>query len=407
MTGTSFVIGIVGKPSAGKTSFTNAACFTDFKVGSYPFTTIDPNFGVAYVRHECVCKEFGVKDEPQNSICIDGIRHIPVKIIDVAGLVPDAWQGRGLGNKFLNDLSTADVLIHVVDVSGSLDEEGRPVSPGSHDPIDDILFLEREINQWMLDIVRRDWRKITGRMRAEHAKFEVLLAEKFAGLAINKTHILKALRLANLNSDLADKWSDEELEKFIDALRRVSKQIIIAANKIDMHTSEENLKRIKERFPDLIIIPTCSLCEYILKNFDKKGIISYTPGDSDFKILRPEKLSEKELGALEKIRTNILQKYGSTGVQKILETAVFDVLKMITVYPVNDPTALTDSKGRVLPDVYLVPEGTTAREFAGRIHTDLAKSFLYAIDARTKMRLGEKHVLKDRDVIKIVSTKGT
>ena len=402
-----FSVGIVGKPSCGKTSFTNAACMTDFKVGSYPFTTIEANVGVAHVRTRCACTDFGVKDNPKNSICIDGVRLIPIKLIDVAGLVPGAHKGRGMGNKFLDDLRQADVLIHIVDASGSLDAEGQEVAAGSYNPVEDVKFLEDEITEWILGIVTKDWRRITGRVRAEGAKLDELLVEKLSGLKITRSQILKAIRNADLSAESADKWSDEDLRRFARTLQRVAKPIIIAANKIDRPTAHENYERLRETFPDLLVLPVSALAEKVLRDLDKRGIIRYVPGDEDFKILQPDKLSESELAQLEKLRTDILKRYGGTGVQRILNDAVFGFLKMITVYPVHDVNTLSDSEGNVLPDVFLVPEGTTAKEFAGYIHTDLMESFIHAIDARTKMRISDKHVLKDRDVIKIVSAKGS
>ncbi len=402
-----FSIGIVGKPSCGKTSFTNAACMTDFKEGSYPFTTINANIGVAHVRTQCACTDFGVKDNPQNSICIDGIRLIPVKLIDVAGLVPGAHEGKGMGNQFLDDLRQADVLIHIVDASGSLNAEGEEVTAGSYDPVEDVKFLETEITAWFLNIITKDWRRITGRVRAEGAKLDELLLEKLSGLKISRAHILKALREADLKSETADKWSDDDLERFAATLQRVAKPIIIAANKIDRPTAHENYERLRELFPDRLILPVSALAEKVLRDLDKKGIIKYIPGNDDFEIIDKSKLSENELAQLERLKEGILKRYEGTGVQRVLNDAVFGFLHMITVYPVHDANTLTDSDGNVLPDVYLVPEGTTAKEFAGIIHTDLMESFIHAIDARTKMRISDKHVLKDRDVIKIVSAKGS
>ena len=403
----SFSIGIVGKPSCGKTSFTNAACMTDFKVGSYPFTTIEANVGVTHVRTRCACADFDVEDNPQNSICIDRIRLIPVKLIDVAGLVPGAHEGRGMGNKFLDDVRQADVLIHIVDASGALDAEGQEVSAGTYDPIDDVEFLEREINQWMLGIITKDWRRISGRVRSEGAKLDELLLEKLSGLKIQRGHILKAIRNSGLKAETSDKWTEDEMSEFVLNLQRIAKPIIIAANKIDRPGAEENFKGLKERFPETLIVPVSALAERVLKDLDKNGVIKYIPGDDDFEFVKRENLKESEIAQLEKIREDILKKYSGTGVQKILNYAVFDFLKLITVYPVHDASTLTDADGNVLPDVFLVPEGTTAKEFAGYIHTDLMESFIHAIDARTSMRISEKHELKDRDVIKIVSAKGS
>jgi ribosome-binding ATPase YchF (GTP1/OBG family) len=401
-----FDVGIVGKPSCGKTSFTNAACMTDFKVGSYPFTTIEANVGVTHVRTVCACKDLGVEDNPKNSICIEGIRLIPVKLIDVAGLVPGAHEGRGMGNQFLDDLRQADVLIHIVDASGSLDSEGQEVAAGSHDPVEDVRFLEDELVEWMLAIVKKDWRRITGRVRSEGAKLEELLLEKLSGLKITRGQVLKAIRAAELKAEAVDKWSDDDTREFVRTLQRVSKPIIIAANKIDRPGAEENYERLRAEFPDSLVVPVSALAEKVLKDLEKKSIVKYIPGDDDLEILKPQDLSDGEKTQLEKLREQILKKYGGTGVQNILNRAVFDYLKMITVYPVHDANSYTDSDGNVLPDVFLVPEGTTAKEFAGYIHTDLMESFIHGIDARTKMRISDKHVLKDRDVIKIVSAKG-
>ncbi|MEE9353900.1 MAG: redox-regulated ATPase YchF [Candidatus Thorarchaeota archaeon] len=402
-----FSVGIVGKPSCGKTSFTNAACMTDFKVGSYPFTTIEANVGVTHVRTQCACRDFDVTDNPQNSICIDGVRLVPIKMIDVPGLVPGAHTGRGMGNQFLDDLRQADVLIHIVDASGALDAEGQEMDAGSHDPVEDVKFLEEEITAWILAIVQKDWKRIVGRVRAEGAKLDELLLEKLSGLKISRGHILKAIRDSELKAESADKWTEEETMKFVKTLQRIAKPIIIAANKIDRPTSEENFKRLQETFPELLVVPVSALAEKALKDLDKKGVIRYIPGDDDFEITKADVLKEAELAQLEKIRVEILKKHGGTGVQNLLNKAVFEFLDMITVYPVHDANALADGDGNVLPDVFLVPNGITAKEFAGVIHTDLMDSFIHAIDARTKMRISDKHALKDRDIIKIVSAKGS
>lgn len=402
-----FSVGIVGKPSCGKTSFTNAACMTDFKVGSYPFTTIEANVAVTHVRTVCACADFDVEDNPKNSICIEQVRLVPIKLIDVAGLVPGAHEGRGMGNQFLDDLRQADVLIHIVDASGALDAEGQEVDAGSHDPLEDVRFLEEELTEWMFAIVKKDWRRITGRVRSEGAKLEELLLEKLSGLKITRAQILKSMRKADLKPETVDKWTDDETRFFVQTLQKISKPIIIAANKIDRPNAEDNLKRLRDEFSDYLIVPVSALAEKVLKDLDQKGVIKYIPGNDDFQILTPDSLNENELVQLEKIKDHILKKFGGSGVQNILNRAVFDYLHMITVYPVHDANSLTDSDGNVLPDVYLVPEGTTAKEFAGVIHTDLMESFIHGIDARTKMRVSDKHELKDRDVIKIVSAKGS
>ena len=137
----------------------------------------------------------------------------------------------------------------------------------------------------------------------------------------------------------------------------------------------------------------------------EKGLINYTPGDCRLILKNPKKLNSAQKRALDIIQEQILYNFGSTGVQEAINTAFFELLQMVTVYPVEDVEHLSDHKGRVLPDVYLVPYGTTARQLAYIIHTELGDSFIYGIDVRGKNRIGENHILKDRDVISIVSAK--
>lgn len=397
------LLGIVGKPNVGKSTFFSAATLAPAEIANYPFTTIKPNKGVGYVRTPCVCKEFGVKDNPVNSICMDGERLIPVEIIDCAGLVPDAWQGRGLGNQFLDEIRKADVLIHVVDASGGTDFEGRICKPGEHDPLEDVKFLERELTMWMANILKRDWPKIARTVESEAKDLLAILEERLSGLAIKRAHVFEALRRTGLNAEKPTLWSGEDFIRFIDTLRRIAKPMLIAANKIDVPPAEENVERLKQL--NYIVVPCCAEAELALRKAAEKKLIDYRPGDCDFKINYPEKLTESQLKALETIREKILRRYGSTGVQEAINMAYLKLLNMIVVYPVEDLEHLSDHSGRVLPDAYLVPYGTTARELAYLIHTELGESFIYAVEARERRRVGEDYVLKDRDVISIVSAK--
>jgi ribosome-binding ATPase YchF (GTP1/OBG family) len=397
------LLGIVGKPNTGKSTFFSAATLAPAEIANYPFTTIKPNRGVGYVRTPCVCKEFGVKDMPVNSLCIDGVRLIPVEFIDCAGLVPGAWQGRGLGNQFLDEIRKADVLIHIVDASGGTDSEGRICKPGEHDPVEDVKFLENEITMWMANILKRDWAKIARTAESGSTDLLSILEERLSGLAIRRAHIFEAVRRTGLNADKPTSWSEEDFLRFIDTLRRIAKPMLIAANKIDVPTAEENLERLKKL--NYLVVPCCAEAELALRRAAEKKLIDYRPGDCTFKINAPEKLTESQLKALETIREKVLLKFGSTGVQEAINMAYFKLLNMITVYPVEDLEHLSDHHGRVLPDTYLVPYGTTARELAYLIHTELGESFIYAIEARERKRVGEDYILKDRDVISIVSAK--
>ena len=397
------LLGIVGKPNTGKSTFFSAATLALAEIANYPFTTIKPNRGVGYVRTPCVCKEFNVKDAPVNSTCINGVRLIPIQFIDCAGLVPGAWEGRGLGNQFLDEIRKADALIHIVDASGGTDCEGRLCKLGEHDPLEDIKFLEHELTMWMANILKKDWPKIARTVESESKDVFSMLEERLSGLSIRRNHIVEAARRTSLNIDKPASWSDADFLRFVDTLRQVAKPMLIVANKMDMPTAEENLSKLQKS--PYIVVPSCAEAELALRRAAEKQFIEYRPGDCSFKINDQAKLSEGQVKALETIRERILLKCGSTGVQEAVNTAFFKLLNMITVYPVEDLEHLADHNGRVLPDAYLVPYGTTARQLAYIIHTELGEGFIYAVEAREKKRVGEDYILKDGDVLSIISAK--
>lgn len=397
------LLGIVGKPNTGKSTFFSAATLVPAEIANYPFTTIKPNRGIGYVRTPCVHEEFSVTDNPSNSLCMNGVRLIPVEFIDCAGLVPGAWEGRGLGNQFLDEIRKADALIHIVDASGGTDCEGRLCKLGENDPLEDVKFLEHEITMWMANILKKDWPKIARTAETESQDLLTMLEERLSGLGIKRAHLFDALRKSGLNAEKPTFWSDDEYLRFVDTLRQVSKPILIVANKMDLPTSEGNLERLRKS--NRLVISACAEAELALRRAAEKQLIDYRPGDCNFRIDAPEKLSESQTKALEIIRQRILFELGSTGVQDAINTAYFRLLSMVTVYPVEDLEHLSDRMGRVLPDAYLVPYGTTARQLAYIIHTELGQGFIYAVEAREKKRIGEDYVLKDRDVISIVSAR--
>ncbi|MDD5111459.1 MAG: redox-regulated ATPase YchF [Candidatus Altiarchaeota archaeon] len=387
------MVGVVGKPNAGKSTFFKALTMADAEIANFPFTTIKPNIGVGYVRSECACGFFKLSCSPKNSYCQGSNRFTPVKLIDVAGLVPGAHEGKGLGNQFLDDLRQADVLIHVVDVSGRTNERGEP-SEGC-DPENDIRFLSEEIDLWFAGIIQKNWEKIRTRVQYENKDLIKELAVQLSGLQVNEGHIKRALDEAGV--DEAAKFTGDAIERFARTLRAISKPIMIAANKIDVDTSK-NYERLKGKYE---ITPVCAEAELALREAGKKGLIGYTPGDPKFDVKAG--LEPKQQKALDFIKAKILDVYGSTGVQQCLNAAVFGVLKQIVVYPVENESKISDSKGNVLPDSYLINEGSTAVELAYKVHTDIGSKFISAIDCKTKMRVGRDHRLKDGDVLKIMA----
>lgn len=390
-------IGLLGKANVGKSTFFSAATETPVPVGNFPFTTIQPNVGVAYVKSDCACKHFEIKH--QNPLCVNGTRFIPVKLIDVAGLVPGAHEGKGLGNQFLDDARQAEVLIHVVDIAGTTDIQGQPIPIGTHDPLEDVNFVENEFDQWFTDILRREWDKLTREIEQKRAKLTDGIAKRFTGLGIKDYQIQDVLHKLELVSKSPKEWNDSDIHTFVKELRKNTKPFIIAANKADLCKDLDIIKKI----PDTIVVPCSAETELLLRKASKSGMIHYESGDEKFSIVENKEILPQQQKALDLVNV-VFTKIHSTGIQKILNLAVFDLLKLIVVFPVEDETKLTNKNGDVLPDAKLLPHDSTAKDLAGLIHADIAKGFLHAIDCKTKQRIGGDHKLKNGDVIKIIST---
>jgi len=383
------LVGIIGKSNSGKSTFFKALTMQDVEIGNRIFVTIKPNQGVGFVTTDCPCKKLGVECNPQNSKCVNGKRLIPVKLLDVAGLIPGAHLGKGLGNQFLDDLRQADALVHVLDVSGFTDEKGEYIESGGHDPEKDIGMLEEEIDHWIFGLLEKNIEKLERTAKAEKIPMERLVAKQLSGLGIREEDVTSALK----------KFSLDSLE-FVTELRRKSKPIIIAANKIDLKEAQDNFGVIKERYEH--VVPCSAESELAMKEAAQKNLIEYSPGGSGFEV--KGELSEKQEKALEFIRENVLRKYNSSGVQDVLNKTVFSLLDMVAVYPVASMSKLSDSKGNILPDVFLVKKGTTLKEFASKVHKEIADSFIGGLDIQKK-KIGADYQLKDGDIVEIITRK--
>lgn len=391
-------IGLIGKTNVGKSTFFSAATETTAQIGNYPFTTIEPNVGIAYVKAECACKHFGISHK--HPLCVNGTRFIPVKLIDVAGLVPGAHEGKGLGNKFLDDARRAEVLIHVVDVSGSTDIQGHPVPAGTHEPLEDVKFVEEEFDLWMKQILAREWQKLARELEAKGAKLVQGIAQRFSGLGITEYDVEIVLQHLNLLTKKPTDWKESDLSMFIKELRKKTRPMLIVANKADLCHDLSIIDKIKK---ERTTIACSAETELLLKKASKSGLIDYSPGGKDFKIREGVTPNAPQQKALDLVK-GVLSKIGTTGVQDALNQACFELLKLIVVYPVEDETRLSNKDGEILPDARLLSPNSTAKDLAATIHADLAKGFVHAIDVKTKQRIGSHHQLKNGDVIKIVST---
>lgn len=396
-------IGIVGKPNVGKSTFFNALTLLDVPMAPYPFTTIAPNRGVAAIRAPCPHVEKGTPCTPGNAKCVNGTRWVPVSLIDVPGLVPGAHLGKGLGHKFLDDLRAADGFIQVVDLSGATDEEGRLTEPGSQDPAEEVRWLEDELVAWVAEILGRDFVRQARGTELDGKKVEDFLAERLTGLSISPAAITAALRGSTVERAHPARWTEEERAQLARQLLEASKPRLVAANKCD-RASKQQAQALADEIDPIPAVPTAADAELTLRRAARSGLVDYRPGDAEFRVSDPTRLSPPQQKALDGIRS-ILSTWGSTGVQQALEQMVYSRLGMIVVYPVEDETHWTDSKGRVLPDAFLVPANTPARAVAYRVHTDLGEHFIRAIDGRTHRAMAADHPLGPNAVVRIVARK--
>jgi ribosome-binding ATPase len=396
-------VGIVGKPNVGKSTFFNALTLLDAPMAPYPFTTTVPNRGVGAVRAPCPHVELKVPCTPGNAKCVNGVRWIPVNLIDVPGLVPGAHEGKGLGHQFLDDLRAADGFVQVVDLSGATDAEGQVVPVGTHDPSEEVLWLEEELVAWIAEILSRDFLRHARSTELDGKKVEEFLAQRLTGLSISPFAISAALRTVPVDRLHPARWSETDRVALARELLTVAKPRLVAANKCDRSTPAA-AATLTEKAAPVPCVPSSAEAELTLRRAARGGLVDYAPGDPKFAVRDPSRLSVGQQKALEDIRA-IVSHWGSTGVQSALESMVFERLHQIVVYPVEDETHWTDSRGRVLPDALLVPAGTPASEVAFRVHTDLGKNFIRAIDGRTHRALAADHPVEPNSVIRIVARK--
>jgi ribosome-binding ATPase len=395
-------IGLIGKTNTGKTTFFNSATLSSEEISSYPFTTKSPVSGVAHAITLCVHPEFEIQDNPNNSKCLDGWRYIPIELIDLPGLIKDAWKGKGLGNQFLSIAAQSDALLHVVDASGGIDSTGKITEVGTGDPISDFADIEEELIMWYHKILEGNRDKVSKLIKTGTDVSDAV-TDLYRGIGVTKIHVKETFRATNLEEKSFDDFDMVDSKKFASHLRKISKPTLIVANKVDVEGADKNFARLRERYNDSIVIPVSGDSEFVLRRAEQKELIKYSPGSETFEIIKPNDLNEKQINALNFIKKGIMGEYMRTGVQFAINMAVFKLLKMNSIYPVADEKNLADKKGRVLPDLILLKDGATINDLAKEIHSDLTKGLLYGKDLRYNLRLPTDYQLRDRDVVSLVS----
>ena len=395
-------IGLIGKTNTGKTTFFNSSTLSSDEISTYPFTTKKSSTSTGYANTPCVHSEFNVIDNPNNSRCEDGWRYIPIELIDLPGLIKDAWKGKGLGNQFLSIASQSDALLHVVDASGSIDATGKITETGSGDPVSDFADIEEELNLWYQKILEGNRDRLQKIIKSGDDHVDAL-TELYQGVGVKRNHVKEALKTSGLEEKDIENYDMQDSKKFASYLRKISKPTLIVANKIDVKGADKNFERLRERYNDMIVIPASADSELTLRRAEQKNLIKYSPGSEKFDILQTNELNQKQKEALNFIQSDIMGEYMRTGVQFAINVTVFKLLKMNSVYPVASPEKLSDKKGRVLPDLVLLKDGATVTDLAKEIHSDLTKGLLYAKDLRYNLRVPTNYQLRDRDVICLIS----
>ncbi len=420
-------IGLVGKPNVGKSTFFSAATLAQVDIANYPFCTIDPNVGVAFVeaRLACPCKDLreklegegrlepageddprqGSLCEPRTGSCVGHLRSVPVALVDVAGLVPGASEGRGRGNAFLADLANCDVLIQVVDAAGSTDIEGQfnGASSDTETAVKsvraEIEFLEHELDAWIGGLLEDGWNRGVRRVQAEGEKgLTSFVHERLSGLGATPVKVAQAMFEFNQRHTSEAQpwdWDAASLHLLGECMRKQLFPIVYAANKMDIAPSG-----VLDAFADRTMVACMADMELALRRAASSGLIDYQSGQSSFTVHADASLNEAQQKALSHMNQR-LEQAGGTGIARLMDEVLFDQLNHIVVYPVQDESHWVDGDGRVLPDAFVVPSGLHAKALAGRVHTDLEAGFIRGVDGRTRRVVGADHELGDGDVLKI------
>lgn len=338
-----------------------AATDAKARVGNFPFTTIEPNVGVSAFEVRCACAalQLSAQCRPKHGSCVNGVRSVPVKVLDVAGLVPGAHEGLGLGNAFLGDLCGAHVLLHIVDASGTTNEKGEETS--GYNPVNDAEWLELEIEQWIHKNLMKHWPAAARRHATKKQSVAKTLQALLGGYGA-KTSIVQEVLATEGVQDPCDltTWDEERVRQFTRDFIAARFRLVLVLNKIDKKDAERWLPKLLAKYTDESRVVLCSAAaETALRGLARKGHIVY---DRRTNTLEPGsvEMTDKQRRTFESIRDMIVERFGSTGVQEAINCAVKQA-GVVVVYPVRSIHTMMGSEG-VLSDAMTVRRGTTFGE---------------------------------------------
>ncbi|KAK0337658.1 hypothetical protein LTR91_009542 [Friedmanniomyces endolithicus] len=404
------LIALVGKPSSGKSTTLNSLTDTTAKVGNFPFTTIEPNHAIGYLHLPCACSRTSLPNntppspsaptplhlrcKPNYGACLNGTRSVPIELLDVAGLVPGAHLGKGLGNKFLDDLRHADALIHVVDVSGTTDQEGKATR--GYDPSADIAWLRDEIVRWVLGNLMQKWGGLKRRHTAIKATAVETLQGQFSGYGSTSAVVARTLDRLALKQPLQE-WDDKTIELVVNAFVDEKFPTVIALNKIDHPDADKNVAKIARAEPEERLVLCSAISEVFLRRLAKQGFVRYSPG-SEFVDTREDlieqgdpdggglkEMDEKLRTRIENLKDMVLYRFGSTGVNQVL-TRASEVLGLVPVFPVRNIASFGSGDGggageraAVFRDCVLVKKGSTVGDVYRKVMGDAPMAYVETV----------------------------